>query len=78
MKKVSCSERCPYFSGVLIKGFHCIVEFCSHFGDTDTVFGTAKVPFWGVLIEGFHLFVEETDHSGHYISRGSLSDVTMY
>ena len=24
-KKVSCLERCPYFRGVLIEGFHCIV-----------------------------------------------------
>ena len=23
-KKVSCLERCPYFRGVLIEGFHCI------------------------------------------------------
>ena len=22
-KKVSCLERCPYFRGVLIEGFHC-------------------------------------------------------
>ena len=25
-KKVSCLERCPYFRGVLIEGFHCIRE----------------------------------------------------
>ena len=24
-KKVSCLERCPYFRGVLIEGFHCIL-----------------------------------------------------
>ena len=23
-KNVSCLERCPYFRGVLIEGFHCI------------------------------------------------------
>ena len=25
-KKVSCLERCPYISGVLIEGFHCIQQ----------------------------------------------------
>ena len=24
-EKVSCLERCPYFRGVLIEGFHCML-----------------------------------------------------
>ena len=28
-KKVSCLERCPYFRGVLIEGFHCSIMCCT-------------------------------------------------
>ena len=30
-KKVSCLERCPYFRGVLIEGFHCTLSEVSQY-----------------------------------------------
>ena len=36
-KKVSCLERCPYFRGVLIEGFHCSTCICKYTGNAEAI-----------------------------------------